>query len=277
MIGLYSYRARWYDPALGRFTSPDPVAPVNGNPVAWDPYGYTLNNPVKYIDPSGYGVCGAADARGQALLGAECDAAGNWIEPAANRPLCHRPCMRIQQRAGVFIGDPRPWRTPPGGDKSPYSLRLAPDVGPGQVMGWLDVFWSLAEPYILARQIRAVPPEPNIFLNLEVSYFADGFSMGLEFENNSEFLVSARILTDEVDPALGQTYGGGVVEGDPFILQRGSQGKFLGPSPADPQYSNSVNVRVTVLLVGRGDSEFSPQLHEIEFIVPGLFNWPQVR
>ena len=53
-IGLYFYGARWYDPALGRFTSPDTIIPaqqwVQGN----DRYAYTSNNPIRYNDPTGH-------------------------------------------------------------------------------------------------------------------------------------------------------------------------------------------------------------------------------
>ncbi|MEJ5293599.1 MAG: RHS repeat-associated core domain-containing protein, partial [Candidatus Methanosuratincola sp.] len=31
-LGLYFYNARWYDPALGRFLSPNSIAPEAGNP-----------------------------------------------------------------------------------------------------------------------------------------------------------------------------------------------------------------------------------------------------
>ena len=105
-IGLYFYNARWYDPALGRFTSPDsivsslgegnnpnvvgyvakahysplvvdyheiqflewlnqenrdrlenpdfrmPTVPIN--PLAFDRYAYTFNNPIRYSDLSGH-------------------------------------------------------------------------------------------------------------------------------------------------------------------------------------------------------------------------------
>ncbi len=53
-IGLYFYNARWYDSSLGRFTSPDTIIPGAGNPLAWDRFAYTLNNPVRYTDPSGH-------------------------------------------------------------------------------------------------------------------------------------------------------------------------------------------------------------------------------
>ena len=53
-IGLYDYKARWYDPGLGRFISADPVVPEPGNPQALNRYAYVLNNPLKYIDDDGH-------------------------------------------------------------------------------------------------------------------------------------------------------------------------------------------------------------------------------
>ena len=48
------YNARWYDPQLGRFTQADTIIPGAGNSSAWDRYAYTLNNPLRYTDPSGH-------------------------------------------------------------------------------------------------------------------------------------------------------------------------------------------------------------------------------
>jgi len=53
--GLYYYNARYYDPALGRFVSADPLVGLNR-------YAYCANNPVNAIDPSGYVVFEIANA-----------------------------------------------------------------------------------------------------------------------------------------------------------------------------------------------------------------------
>ena len=53
-VGLYYYGARWYDPALGRFTQADTLIPQPGNPLDWDRYAYVRNSPVNYTDPSGH-------------------------------------------------------------------------------------------------------------------------------------------------------------------------------------------------------------------------------
>jgi RHS repeat-associated protein len=54
-FGLYFYQSRFYDPSIGRFSSPDTIIPEQSQGVqAWDRYAYTSNNPVRYNDPSGH-------------------------------------------------------------------------------------------------------------------------------------------------------------------------------------------------------------------------------
>jgi RHS repeat-associated protein len=45
--------ARYYNPTLGRFISPDPVHFVEGNIHSFNRYAYANNNPMRYIDPTG--------------------------------------------------------------------------------------------------------------------------------------------------------------------------------------------------------------------------------
>jgi RHS repeat-associated protein len=52
--GLYYYGARYYDPGIGRFISPDTVVQDFTNPQTLNRYSYCLNNPLKYTDPSGH-------------------------------------------------------------------------------------------------------------------------------------------------------------------------------------------------------------------------------
>jgi RHS repeat-associated protein len=53
-LGLYDYKARFYDPTLGRFLQPDPIVPEPGNPQALNRYAYVYNNPLRYTDPTGH-------------------------------------------------------------------------------------------------------------------------------------------------------------------------------------------------------------------------------
>ena len=52
--GLYYYGSRYYDPELARFIQPDTLIPDVSNPQSWNRYAYTLNNPLKYVDPTGH-------------------------------------------------------------------------------------------------------------------------------------------------------------------------------------------------------------------------------
>ncbi|MDR1706663.1 MAG: RHS repeat-associated core domain-containing protein [Prevotella sp.] len=49
-LNLYDYSARYYESAIGRFTTVDPLAEMY---YSWSPYAYCINNPLKYIDPTG--------------------------------------------------------------------------------------------------------------------------------------------------------------------------------------------------------------------------------
>src|SRR5690606_37137449 len=48
--GLYYYRARFYDPTLGRFISQDPIGFLAGDANL---YRYVGNSPLTFIDPLG--------------------------------------------------------------------------------------------------------------------------------------------------------------------------------------------------------------------------------
>jgi RHS repeat-associated protein len=49
-VGLYYYKARMYSPTLGRFMQTDPIGYSGDGPSL---YGYTLNDPVNYVDRLG--------------------------------------------------------------------------------------------------------------------------------------------------------------------------------------------------------------------------------
>ncbi len=51
--GLVDAGARHYDPALGVFTSDDPVRFDENNPASFNRYAYANNNPYKFVDPDG--------------------------------------------------------------------------------------------------------------------------------------------------------------------------------------------------------------------------------
>jgi len=49
--GLYNFGARWYDPSIGRWLTPDPAGDIDG----MNRYAFVRNSPVNYVDP--WGLC----------------------------------------------------------------------------------------------------------------------------------------------------------------------------------------------------------------------------
>ena len=58
-LGLYDYRNRQYDPAQGRFITPDPIGPYGDWNNLGNPYAYVGNNPGAFTDPLGLERWGA--------------------------------------------------------------------------------------------------------------------------------------------------------------------------------------------------------------------------
>ena len=52
-FGLVNMNARLYDPAVGRFLSPDPLVQAPDNTQNYNRYSYCLNNPLRYVDEDG--------------------------------------------------------------------------------------------------------------------------------------------------------------------------------------------------------------------------------
>ncbi|MCU0488366.1 MAG: hypothetical protein MUE67_05385, partial [Anaerolineales bacterium] len=53
-FGLMFYNARWYDPYIIQFQSPDTLTPDPYNPLDWNRYSYARYNPLSYSDLSGH-------------------------------------------------------------------------------------------------------------------------------------------------------------------------------------------------------------------------------
>ena len=49
-LGWYNYWARFYDPSVGRWSTPDPLSDLQ---AGYSPYHYVYDNPISYVDPFG--------------------------------------------------------------------------------------------------------------------------------------------------------------------------------------------------------------------------------
>jgi RHS repeat-associated protein len=86
--GLYFMRARYYNPVLQRFLSPDPLWLGGGSP---DLYAYALNSPTNFIDPLGLSAAGTALGAIGGLYG--CTGGGPSGSP---NPGCVDPGCRVK-------------------------------------------------------------------------------------------------------------------------------------------------------------------------------------
>jgi RHS repeat-associated protein len=75
---LMFYNARYYDANIGRFTQADTMVPNPLNPQTLNRYAYTLNNPLKYIDPSGHDIILVGGANSDGKGDPWDDPGGDW-------------------------------------------------------------------------------------------------------------------------------------------------------------------------------------------------------
>lgn len=83
--GLDYFGLRYMSTAQGRFTSPDPNSAGASlfDPQSWNAYSYTLNNPLKYVDPDGDVpipvITGAVGAGVGAFVGGGAEALNQYL------------------------------------------------------------------------------------------------------------------------------------------------------------------------------------------------------
>ena len=132
------YRARWYDPEIGRFLSRDPDPGIETVPLSLNAYPYAWDNPVNMTDPDGMSPK------------VDCPGCGPKPDPeevcrkiiACNRvlsfqlsPLVERVVLQPSGRRERSIGAPRRWPAKfgrqGGGLRSPLGRGRAAAVARG--------------------------------------------------------------------------------------------------------------------------------------------------
>ena len=97
---LINMNARLYSPYAGRFLAPDNYVQAPENTQSFNRYGYCLNNPLKYVDPSGelFGVVGGF-IRGTCHLFAK----GDFLAPI--KESWKGLNLDLKLFGGLFVGD----------------------------------------------------------------------------------------------------------------------------------------------------------------------------
>jgi RHS repeat-associated protein len=92
--GLIHMNGRVQDSVTGRFLSPDPYVTEPGSTQGFNRYTYVRNNPLSYVDPSGFAQQCIFVEVPHSQGFAETDADGNLIG-IVNRPTAptHEPCV----------------------------------------------------------------------------------------------------------------------------------------------------------------------------------------
>ncbi|WP_139356745.1 RHS repeat-associated core domain-containing protein, partial [Leptospira alexanderi] len=88
--GFYFYNARFYDPAIARFTSADTIIDGEFDTQGWNRFSYVLNNPIAFKDPTGHeanagiGIMMNSQCKGNA----NCNSAGlNAVSEGAKKAV----------------------------------------------------------------------------------------------------------------------------------------------------------------------------------------------
>jgi RHS repeat-associated protein len=113
--GLVFMNARYYDPVLGSFLSPDTVVPEPGQPEGYNRYAYANGNPLLFSDPSGHQAnCAEKDEwcwnnRWYLAHGYGFDAAtGSWSDDSINPTFAAGDIGMVTdllKEAGIFLND----------------------------------------------------------------------------------------------------------------------------------------------------------------------------
>ncbi len=126
--GLYYYRARYYDPGMGRFVSEDPIGLAGGI----NGYAYVENDPANLVDPSGL----QSDAR--------CPFGWRLVTYPDGSTHCERGEPFAQSLPEVFVDGGYDWRRSHGertiGARNPWDVPVVKTPEDPEIDALMDAF-----------------------------------------------------------------------------------------------------------------------------------------
>lgn len=133
--GLMYYRARYYNPQIGRFASEDPINSIN-------PYAYGGNDPANYNDPLGLKEKCTNPYATQWIYGPLSHLEHAWIDDK----LRHVPPIPAHFNLLMFFGDCKSGKPkfthfilPPGAKPSKIGVQFTFDAGPNALVWGVSV------------------------------------------------------------------------------------------------------------------------------------------
>jgi RHS repeat-associated protein len=134
-VGLVNAKGRLYDPTLGRFLQVDPLQTDLFNSQRWNSYSYTLNNPLRYTDPTGWDEEGPSGP----TPGLE------WQSPAVGSSACCGSSVQAPPGGGdagtAQVGSPAEEASSPAAPGVLESIAASPAVS-GTAQAWGGFVWE---------------------------------------------------------------------------------------------------------------------------------------
>jgi RHS repeat-associated protein len=220
-LGLYQMGARWYDPYINRFISPDSIIPDPANPQNLNRYAYVNNNPLRFRDPTGHqGECSWWDV-------------ACWAKHTANKIsnvvrewwLYHNPCgMSVDPMCQMFS-----FSAPEvEGLQQPISVSGGEAERLRQMGRWLEKAESMSEAAQAYQRFISGRSDDLVFQLEEGTRTFDGFD-----DQRGVLLEAKRIPDNFVDPTTGQFDTSWVSKTDDWVNQARGQVEAAGGAPIE--------------------------------------------
>jgi RHS repeat-associated protein len=150
-LGLINMRGRMYDPKLGRFLTPDPLVQVPFSGQALNRYSYVLNNPLAYVDPSGFQAVTVGDGWRPPETP---DSVAGWEEYALLRAPSSASLDTLPSEVPVRVGGPA-GSADQNGSRGPDNLALGAGILYGTVQALLPMGFAAPSPAPHLRDFEA--------------------------------------------------------------------------------------------------------------------------
>lgn len=257
--GLNFYNARYQDPVVGRFVSPDTIVPNPADGQDYNRYAYVKNNPIKYFDPSGHCSvisgdlwCGGSNygRNGSGQAAKESDAViGGYVPGNLN---IERKANSMYEAAGV---------TPPCGGVSNPSCSL---IGPPTPVNWSDVAdWASNTGDVLAIvEVTAALGSASPLCNVGCAATAAGAALGGVLASGTEMIAGS------VAGEPGHVFAGGmgIATAGGSRLARNAFERAVG----ELDFLETLVVETPFYVVDRVSSTVGWVVDNVTISVPGL-------